>query len=122
MRRAPAGLVALGLDALDPLLVEAWARDGTLSNLAALMGRGTSGRIRGVEGFYVGSTWPSTCTGCDPAGHGMHYELQLEPGTYELKRVQEGEPGTFVRSETIWGALGRRGRRVAALDVPLAEP
>lgn len=122
MRSAPAGLVALGLDALDPELVEAWMDDGTLPHLAELRARGASGRLRGVEGFYVGSTWPSTYTGRNPAGHGLHYELQLEPGTYGLRRVQEGDPGTFVRSETLWHALSRQGRRVAALDVPLSEP
>lgn len=122
MTRPLARLVALGLDALDPELVEAWTDDGTLPNLAALKERGASGRLNGIEGFYVGSTWPSTYTGRNPAGHGLHYELQLEPGTYELRRVQEGEPGTFVRSETLWHVLGRQGRRVAALDVPLSEP
>ncbi len=115
-------MLALGLDALDPLLVEAWTADGTLPNLGALMERGLSGRLRGIEGFYVGSTWPSTYTGRSPAGHGMHYELQLVPGTYDQRRVQRGEPGTFVRSETLWDALSRQGRRVAVLDVPLSEP
>lgn len=122
MSTGPTRMLALGLDALDPLLVEAWAADGTLPNLGALMERGLSGRLRGIEGFYVGSTWPSTYTGRSPAGHGMHYELQLLPGTYDLHRVQGGERGNFVRAETLWGALGRQGRRMAVLDVPLSEP
>lgn len=112
-------LLALGLDATSPELIDRWTRDGTMPVLRALIDRGLSGPVHGVEGFFVGSTWPSLYTGVDPARHGVHYELQLVPGTYDLHRVQHG---AFVRAEPIWSALARQGRRVAALDVPLGAP
>lgn len=111
-------MLAIGLDATSPDLVRRWMADGTMPNLGALAARGASGTVRGVDGFYVGSTWPSMYTGLDPSEHGVHYELQLTPGTYDLGRVQDG---AFVRGSTLWGALDRAGLRVAALDVPLAR-
>jgi predicted AlkP superfamily phosphohydrolase/phosphomutase len=114
----PARLVVLGIDAASPALLERWIDDGTLPNLAALARRGVSGRIGGVEGFFVGSTWPSLYTGTNPARHGVHYLVQLEPGTYALHRVAEGD---FVRRDAFWTAASRAGRRVAVLDVPLTK-
>ncbi|HSJ62650.1 MAG TPA: alkaline phosphatase family protein [Gemmatimonadaceae bacterium] len=115
---SPARVVMIGIDAASPSLVARWMADGSLPNLAAVMARGTSAELLGVEGFYVGSTWPSMYTGTNPARHGVHYLLQLVPGTYRLHRVAEAE---FVRQPAFWEALGAAGRRVAILDVPLTR-
>jgi predicted AlkP superfamily phosphohydrolase/phosphomutase len=118
MSDAPARLVMLGIDAANPDLLERWAADGTLPNLARLIARGTVSRMKGVEGFSVGSTWPSMYTGTDPSRHGVHYLLQLVPGTYDLHWVAEA---AFVRRSAFWDALSAAGRRVAILDVPLTR-
>jgi predicted AlkP superfamily phosphohydrolase/phosphomutase len=116
--QAPARLVMLGIDAANPALLERWAADGTLPNLAALIARGVVAHTEGVEGFFVGSTWPTMYTGTSPASHGVHYLLQLVPGTYRLHWVANAE---FVRRQAFWTALSRAGRRVAVLDVPLTR-
>ena len=108
----------LGIDAANPDLLEEWAGDGTLPNLGALISRGTAGRTTGVAGFFVGSTWPSLYTGTTPANHGVHYLLQLVPGSYRLHWVAEAE---FVRRPALWATLSRAGQRVAVLDVPLTR-
>lgn len=108
----------LGIDAASPALLERWAADGSLPNIAALMARGATAQLTGVEGFYVGATWPSMYTGTNPARHGVHYLLQIVPGTYDLHWVAEGG---FVRRPAFWDALSRAGRRVAVLDVPLTR-
>lgn len=76
------------------------------------------GRTRGVEGFFVGSTWPSLYTGTNPARHGVHYQLQIVPGTYDLHWCPDA---AFVRTPPFWRALSEAGRRVAVLDVPLSR-
>ena len=119
MNRPPAKLIMLGIDAASPALIERWTADGTLPVLARLRERGTHAAVRGIEGFYVGSTWPSMYTGVNPARHGVHYLLQLEPGTYRLHEVAHAE---FVRRPAFWDALSRAGRRVAALPAPRAQP
>ena len=119
MMRGPTRLLVLGIDAASPDLLDGWIADGTLPNLAALAARGLTGRTRGLDGFFVGSTWPSLYTATNPARHGFHYQRQLVPGTY---RIADRVHGAFVEREPFWRALHRAGKRVAVLDVPLAAP
>jgi predicted AlkP superfamily phosphohydrolase/phosphomutase len=111
-------VLAIGIDAASPELLDAWTADGTLPNLAALRARGLVGRTRGVEGFFVGSTWPSMYTSTNPARHGFHYQMQLVPGTY---RLEDRVRGPFVEGDPFWRVLSRAGKRVAVLDVPLSK-
>jgi predicted AlkP superfamily phosphohydrolase/phosphomutase len=76
-----ARVLVLGIDAGSAPLIEAWAAEGVLPNLRALMARGVVGRTESVEGFFVGSTWPSFYTGASPAEHGIHSLVQLRAGT-----------------------------------------
>jgi predicted AlkP superfamily phosphohydrolase/phosphomutase len=115
---APARVIVIGLDAANPQLLRQWMADGTLPALRALMQRGVSGDTTGVAGFFIGSTWPSFYTGLSPAGHGVHYLVQLDPGTYRYRRMTSG---AFVTREPFWAALGRAGLRTAILDVPLTK-
>ncbi len=111
-------IVLLGVDAANPALLEEWARDGTLPNLASLLARGLSAATHSLPGFFVGSTWPSFYTGTTPARHGFHYQAQLRPGTYDLHRPQEDR---LVKTPAFWHYLSEAGKRVAILDVPLTQ-
>jgi predicted AlkP superfamily phosphohydrolase/phosphomutase len=57
-------------------------------------------------------------TGTNPARHGMHYLLQIVPGTYELRWKTDT---AFVSGDAFWRVLSDAGRRVAILDVPLTQ-
>ncbi|HEV8177584.1 MAG TPA: alkaline phosphatase family protein [Gemmatimonadales bacterium] len=111
-------LLLLGLDAASPPLLEAWAADGTLPNIAKLMATGLVGETRNNDGFE-GSTWPSFFTGLNPAGHGFYWQQQRRPGTY---REQECVPADFDRSQPLWEIVSAAGHRVVVLDVPLSKP
>ncbi|HEU4371531.1 MAG TPA: alkaline phosphatase family protein [Methylomirabilota bacterium] len=111
-----ARVLVLGVDAGSRDLIETWAAEGVLPSVRALVARGVVGDTESVEGFFVGSTWPSFYTGASPAEHGIHSLVQLRPGTYELDRCYTGD---FVKREPFWNHLSRAGRRVAILDVPL---
>lgn len=74
--------------------------------------------MQGLDGFFIGSTWPSFYTGTNPAEHGLHYLVQLRQGSYEFFRPAESE---FVRREAFWRRLSRAGHRVAVLDGPLSR-
>jgi len=117
-RSTPARVLMLGIDAADPALLRAWATDGTLPNVARLLRTGLSGDTQSVEGFFVGSTWPSLYTGVNPARHGLHYLTQLKPGTYETYQPARE---AFVKHPPFWSLLSRAGKRVAIIDVPLTK-
>lgn len=115
----PARLLVLGIDAVSQPLLQHWAKDGSLPAIRGLMDRGTSGTVRGVQGFFIGSTWPSFYTGRSPAGHGFHRIEQLRSGTYEFFRPLESPVG--VDGTPFWTLASDAGRRVAVLDVPLTR-
>jgi predicted AlkP superfamily phosphohydrolase/phosphomutase len=110
-------LLVLGLDAASPPLLQSWAADRTLPNIAKLMEEGLVGHTLNNMGFE-GSTWPSFATGLNPAGHGFYWQEQLKSGTY---RTQETTPADFAHRESLWELLSSAGHRVVALDVPLAR-
>ena len=109
-------LLVLGVDAVSPQLLRAWAADGTLPNVAALMAEGLTGETRGVEGLFDGATWPTFYTGVAPGRHGFYWLDPVKLGTYEKHRYEH-----FGRRTALWEALSEAGRRVVALDVPLAR-
>ncbi|MGH7506144.1 MAG: alkaline phosphatase family protein, partial [Longimicrobiales bacterium] len=115
---SPATVLAIGIDAASPALLERWMDNGTLPNLAALRDRGVTGETRGIDGFFAGSTWPSLYTATNPARHGIHYGVQLRAGSYDYYRPADED---FVHGQPFWSRLSHAGRRVAILDVPLSR-
>ncbi len=112
-------LLVIGIDAASPALIERWAREGKLPALRRLIDRGSFGTVRGVEGLYIGSTWPSFYTGLNPAGHGFYRIEQLRPGTYGPVRPLDNPGG--LGGTPFWQRASAAGRRVAVLDVPLTR-
>jgi predicted AlkP superfamily phosphohydrolase/phosphomutase len=111
---ASAPLVILGIDAADPALLTAWAADGRLPNLAALMQRGAYGRTGGPELVIEHGAWLSLLSGVSRSQHGLYYLRQPDPGTYHLRPVS----GRDFAVPPFWAALHGTGRRVAIVDVP----
>ena len=56
-------ILALGLEAADPDLLEAWLDAGELPNFRALIERGGYRRLRSCTDVSSGATWPSITTG-----------------------------------------------------------
>jgi predicted AlkP superfamily phosphohydrolase/phosphomutase len=110
-------VVLLGICAASRDLLSQWATAGVLPNYRSAMERGLTGFIDSMPGFYVGTTWPSFATCVSPARHSRHYILQLEPGTYRLRREPKGHG---IRREPFWQELSRAGRKVALFDIPHA--
>jgi predicted AlkP superfamily phosphohydrolase/phosphomutase len=109
-------ICAIGIDAANADLIECWRDE--LPNIDALIRRGRYGRTRGLDGFFVGSTWPSFYTGLSPAGHGHHSLVQLRPGSYDYHRMADG---ALVAGKPFWDQLSAAGKRVAVMDVPLSQ-
>jgi predicted AlkP superfamily phosphohydrolase/phosphomutase len=108
-------VVFLGICGASRDLLLEWAEAGVLPNYRAAMARGLTGFIESMPGFYVGTTWPSFSSAVNPARHGRHYIVQLEPGTYRLQREPKGRGS---RHPPFWQTLSRAGKRLALFDVP----
>ncbi|MGH2669297.1 MAG: alkaline phosphatase family protein, partial [bacterium] len=108
-------VVAIGLEATEPSLIERWTAAGRLPALGSLMRRGVWRRLRSTTEISSGATWASVNTGTNPGKHGMgFYHRQLRCGTYQLRKKYAEEVGR----ESFRVPLSDAGRRVAVLDVP----
>ena len=90
-----------------------------MPNLARLKARGCYGTTESVEGFFVGSTWPSLYTSSNPARHGFHYQYQVFPGDYALKEMGSGR---LAQGTSFWEEMSVAEKRICILDVPLSQP
>jgi predicted AlkP superfamily phosphohydrolase/phosphomutase len=95
-------VIAIGLDSVEPSLLEAWMDAGALPNLARLRAEGVYGRLESADRqFKAEVPWTCFLTGCsartigywgpvvyDPASYGVHdvnaYDFEEYAPFYEL--------------------------------------
>ena len=108
-------VMMIAIDASESTLIERWIADGTLPNLARLRERGSYGRMAGTADWLVGTPWPSFYTASLPPEHGFLFHLQWRP---ELMRHERPGP-EWLPLHPFYRDLGRHGKRVIAIDVPV---
>jgi predicted AlkP superfamily phosphohydrolase/phosphomutase len=135
-------MVILGLDGLDPGLVERWMEAGELPNLRSLAERGSYARLGTTYPAISPVAWSSFMTGVGPARHNVFDFITRDPRTYapalagsEIARPQRSlRVGDWViplsrprvrslrRSRAFWTILGEHGVPCQVLRVPLTFP
>jgi predicted AlkP superfamily phosphohydrolase/phosphomutase len=134
--------ILIGLDGLDPKLVERFMAEGQLPNMKRLA---ESGMFRELGTTYPAMSpvaWSSFATGVDPAKHGIFDFLTRDPKTYQpdlssadirpprrhLKvgkyRIPVGKPQIELlrKSKAFWEVLGRYRVPCSILRVPITFP
>ncbi len=111
-----AKVIAIGMDAGDPVLLERWMDAGLLPGLASVRGEGAWGRLAGGDRYRAEAVWTTLLTGCDPERTGYWTSLIFEPEAY---RVNDRGAYDYAEHPPFY-ALGDE-RRVAAVDVPQAR-
>lgn len=106
-------VVAIGLDAADPLLIERWMSEGHLPNLARLRQQGGYTRLKNLDYYRAETPWTTFLTGCPPEKTGYWSPVKFHEGTYE---VEEVEAYDFLEYQPFY-ALGKN-HQVAVFDVP----
>ncbi|MGB3615853.1 MAG: alkaline phosphatase family protein, partial [Elainellaceae cyanobacterium] len=106
-------VIAIGLDAAQPDVLESWMAQGYLKNMNRLREQGTYGRLENFSAFSAETPWTTFATGCRPHKTGYWSPLKLEDGTYQVKTRAAYEYEEFPP----FYALGE-DYRVAAFDVP----
>ncbi len=135
-------MVILGLDGLDPKLVDQWMADGQLPNLKTLSEQGSYSRLRTTYPSISPVAWSSFMTGVDPSRHNIFDFLNRDTRTYKPKlsssevgassrTIQVGEWVIPVgkplirnmrKSRAFWNILGDYGVPSNILRVPLTFP
>ena len=135
-------VVILGLDGLDPDLVEEFFAEGLLPNLAKLRDTGTYQRLRTTWPPLSPVAWSSFSTGTNPGKHNIFDFIARDPATYRpsISSVQIGQPRRILKfgryqfpltstpinglrkSKPFWSVLGEAGIFSSVLRVPITFP
>ncbi|MBI1181965.1 MAG: hypothetical protein GC201_15575 [Alphaproteobacteria bacterium] len=110
----PAPVIAIGLDALAPDMLEDWVGQGLLPNLARLFDDGLYARQDNFSLYRTENSWLTLLHGCSAETSHEWGHQDYTASSYELReRAAYG----FKHFQPFY-ALGDR-RRVAVFDVPL---
>jgi predicted AlkP superfamily phosphohydrolase/phosphomutase len=111
-------VLLIGLDGATLDLIEPWAKEGLLPNLASLMVQGTYGRLTSVMPVLSSAAWSSFMTGKNPGKHGIYDFVRRAPDSYRLRVVNH----SHNRSDSLWKILSRHDRKVGVINVPMTYP
>ncbi len=107
-------VVALGLDAADPVLLERYMEAGHLPNLSALRARGSYARLTTFDYCRSEASNTTFLTGCSPSKHGY-----WSPFRFRTNYKVETTPYEFADYKPFYG-LGP-DYRVAVFDMPQSK-
>jgi len=134
-------VIVLGMDGLDPDILEKMMDQGELPHFQALRNEGTFERLQTVSPPQSPVAWSTFATGLNPGGHGMYDFLwrhtenympdlalsELNPA-YTLnifgKEIHFGNP-TFKnrqKGQTLWSITSKAGVPTTVIHVPVTFP
>ncbi len=118
-------LVVLGVDGLDPRLLDGLVERGKVPNLARLH----RSALETTVPSDPASAWSSFATGTPPAAHGILGDVMRLPASYDLAGpcMPAGSTGSQSSRNTrlgepFWSAAARAGKRVRVLRAPYSCP
>jgi hypothetical protein len=141
-------VIVIGLDGLEPTIVESMLGRGELPNLARIRGAGSYSQLRTTYPAQTPVAWSSFMTGTNPGGHGIFDFISRDPETYlpdaalsrferpksmlaqprvvnQRKGVplwqplsQAGVPSTILRCPCTFPPESLLGRMIAGVGVP----
>ena len=106
-------VVAIGLDAAPPELVNKWMKEGHLPNLQTLREQGSYASLKNVEYYKAETPWTTFLTGCLPQKTGYWAPIKLHEGTYSVEKYEAYD----FKGYSPFYAIGDN-YRVAAFDIP----
>ena len=125
--------IVIGLDGLEPAIVEAMLQRGELPNLARIRQSGCYSRLRTTYPAQTPVAWSSFATGTNPGGHGIFDFISRDPATYlpdaALSRFERPKsafaPPRVVnqrKGTPFWQTLSQAGVPSVVLRCPCTFP
>ncbi len=92
--------IVIGLDGLEPAIVDAMLMRGELPNLARIREAGSYSRLKTTYPAQTPVAWSSFATGTNPGGHGIFDFISRDPVTY----LPDAALSRFERPKNILAA------------------
>ncbi|MCF7763833.1 MAG: alkaline phosphatase family protein [Verrucomicrobia bacterium] len=135
-------VVVLGIDGMDPKLLQSFVDQGRLPNFKALMEEGSFRPLGTTMPPQSPVAWSTFITGMDPGGHGIFDFLHVNPAKMSLfSSMAEAEAGgapidigtwsfptsggdvrLLRKGETFWEMLGDHGLKSTVFRMPVNFP
>ncbi len=122
--------IVLGMDGLDPNIVEAMMSKGELPNFSRLAALGGYSRLATSTPPESPVAWSTIATGCQPGEHGIFDFLHRDPKTYlpflSLRKPVQGIMGTRYekarKRDGFWAFTSKAGVPTTVIRWPVAFP
>jgi predicted AlkP superfamily phosphohydrolase/phosphomutase len=125
--------IVIGLDGLEPTIVESMLERDELPNLARIRKFGSYSRLRTTYPAQTPVAWSSFATGTNPGGHGIFDFISRDPATYlpdaALSRFERPKsafaPPQVVNQRKgmpLWHSLSQAGVPSVVLRCPCTFP
>ena len=125
-------VIVIGLDGLEPTIVDALLQRGELPNLERLRRLGGYSRVATTTPAQTPVAWSTFATGRNPGGHGIFDFIRRDPKTYlpDLALNRYESRGPFLppravnlrRAPAIWDRLTEAGLPSAVVRCPATFP
>jgi predicted AlkP superfamily phosphohydrolase/phosphomutase len=125
-------VIVVGLDGLEPTIVDRLLAAGALPNLARLRSAGGYSRVATTTPAQTPVAWSTFATGVNPGGHGIFDFIRRDPATYlpdlALNRYQQKSaflPPKAVnlrRGTPVWELLTKAGIPSVVIRCPCTYP
>jgi predicted AlkP superfamily phosphohydrolase/phosphomutase len=136
-------VMILGIDGMDPKLLQKFVDEGRLPNFKALMEEGDFRPLETTTPPQSPVAWSTFITGSDPGVHGIfdffhvnredmspHYSMDIlgteEPGTVDIGSwsfpTSGGDVGLARKGKSFWEILGDEGMRSTIFSMPVNFP
>ncbi len=111
-------VVVIGLDGVPYSFVREMANRGELPNLQSLLREGSLSRMNSTVPCVSSVAWSSYMTGRNPGKHNIYGFVDRDPKSRDIYIPTSKNMGC----QTLWEVLGRHGKRVLVINVPLTYP
>jgi len=108
---SPGRVIVLGLDGVDPQVVDLLLSEGQLTNFARLRQYGAYGRLESAKPLLSPIVWTTIATGKTPLEHGISHFVAVNEKTGEELPVTS----RMRRVKALWNVLSDAGREVAVV-------
>lgn len=111
-------VLIIGLDGIDPDLIEDFIQRGFLPNIKNLIENGIYGRLKSTIPTISNVSWNSFITGKNPGKHNTFGFLGFKENSYEIKSITSLDRKT----DTIWHILNKYNKKVGIINLPSLYP
>jgi predicted AlkP superfamily phosphohydrolase/phosphomutase len=119
-------VIILGMDGLDPKLINNFMEEGMLPNFSKLKENGSSRALRTTNPSQSPVVWSSIATGQNPGKHGLFDFIRRDPKNYHLSlsltEIKKNRPQSVRKGTPFWIYTSGKKIPTTVIGCPVTFP